>query len=116
MTAGSPIQPFVDALSADWVQALAHDEWFFADLIDNLTSRLSASEAFGSIDALVEVMVGQQDPSVSYYCGSLLINLVRCSNTTELPVGLRTSWEKVENQLSEYADILGQLRSWYRKP
>jgi hypothetical protein len=114
MTTASHIQPFLEALSSNWKQALSQDEWFFAGIIEDVTSQMSASDAFDSIDALVEILAHQNDPTTSYYCGAFLVSLARRSDTSELPVGLRTEWDCVENHLADYLDILGQLRDWYR--
>ena len=114
MTTASHIQPFLDALSSDWKQALSHDEWFFAGIIKDVTSRMSASDAFDSIDTLVEILIHQSDSTINYYCGALLVDLARHSDTSELPVGLRTEWNCVESHLADYLDILSQLRDWYR--
>ncbi|NWK57678.1 hypothetical protein HW115_18820 [Verrucomicrobiaceae bacterium N1E253] len=116
MTASTNIQPFIDALSSDWEQALQHDEWFFSSLIEGTTSELSPHEAFDAIDELVALLISQRDSTLIYYCGVFLISLIRLSDTSEVPVVLRSSWDSVVSILDDSPDILQQLQEWYRRP
>lgn len=116
MTNADHIQPFRAALAGDWQSALARDEWFFSRLQDDIAARLSSSEAFAAIDEVTELLLQQRDPALHYFCGSFLLTLARHSDTTELPSGLYHAWDIVAGRLSDYPDIAGQLRIWYRQP
>jgi hypothetical protein len=115
MTTTEHIQPFRAALASDWQSALERDEWFFSRLEDQIVARLSPSEAFAAIDEVVEILIQQHEPTLTYYCGTFLLRLARHSDTTELPSGLRGAWDTVERLLRDCPDIAGQLRSWYRQ-
>src|ERR1035441_6666497 len=102
MTSTEHIQPFRAALASDWQSALQRDEWFFSRLGEDIATRLSSSEAFATIDEVAELLLQQREPMLRYYCGVFLIRLARLSNTTELPCGLRSAWDTVEQLLREY--------------
>ena len=110
------IQPFRDAIVSDWQSALARDEWFFSRVEDGVATQLSPTEAFAAIDEVVTLMQQQTEPLLQWRCGHFLIALARRSDTTEMPLGLRSTWEAVLGLLREHPDIVGELRSWYRQP
>lgn len=110
------IQPFREAIASDWQSALARDEWFFSRVEDDITTRLSPSEAFAAIDEVAALMQQQTERLLQWRCGYLLIALARRSATTEMPSGLRSTWGAVVGLLQEYPDIVVELRSWYRQP
>jgi hypothetical protein len=107
------IQPFRDALTSDWQAALQRDEWFFAQLVEDGSKRLSPSDAFAALDEVATLLLQQHDPTLRYYCGSFLISLARRSDTTELPPILGQNWDAIMGEVPSIAD---QLRSWYRRP
>ncbi len=110
------IQPFKDALASDWQSALERDEWFFTFLEDDISDRLSPSQAFAAIDEITALIHQQTEPFIQWRCGLFLNTLSRRSNTTEMPPGLQSTWQIVVELLSDFPDIVADLRSWYRRP
>ena len=112
MTRLGLIQPFREALASDWQASLQRDEWFFSRLEEEISTRLTPSEAFVAIDEVAMLIQQQGEPLLQWRCGCFLLTLARRSDTTEVPPGLRSAWESVERQLRDNPEIAGELRSW----
>jgi len=115
MKSTSNIEPLRIALASDWQTAFARDEWFFVRLMDEVVSRLSPADAFAAIDEVVSLLIHESEGTLHYYCGALMLELARRSDTTEMPLGLRNHWEAVGQLVRDYPDVAEQLKLWYRR-
>ena len=99
--------------STGWMLKLQADEWFFARLRARLVETLAPFEAFDAIVGAAELILRESDSYLRSEEGNLLIDLVRRSETTELPAALAANWDAVRARLPKVqAD---ELACWYRK-
>ncbi len=103
----------------NWQSKLQEDEWFFAELIEDLTSNLQSYEAFDLIPEAVDLILQQSDGFLCRECLELLLELSRIADTTEIHPSLDSKWEQVCNHVSQFGDYhkrrVGELKRWYRR-
>ena len=74
-------------VAAEW-RAGSQDEWLFARLQRDVVTSLTPAEAFGSIEAVVEALLGESDSYLFYETLVTIGDLARQSDTTEVSQAL----------------------------
>jgi hypothetical protein len=83
------------------------DEWYLSKIIDSSVAEASASDAFEALNAVIEMMLNENDSDVFYEHVQMASSLARMANTTELPKALASSYK----QLIVRAKELGEAES-----
>ncbi len=84
----------------NWQSKLQEDEWFFAKLIEDLTSNLQSYEAFDLIPEAVDLILQQSDRFLCLEGLELLLELSHIADTTEIHPSLDRKWVQVCNHVS----------------
>lgn len=105
--------------SKDWEEQLGRNEWFFAELREEIVSPLSPPEAFALLSQAALLMLSQDEEYLCIETTELLLSLARKADTTEMPNELSDKWEALISQISRFGDYgrrqAQTLCEWYRK-
>jgi hypothetical protein len=90
-------------------------------LFDDLALQLSPGTAFSLTTHAAELVLCQKNAALALTALGLLLNLVRASDTTEMPPGLQDRWAALEMSVAKHgrdwllAEMWRDLRRWYRR-
>jgi hypothetical protein len=102
-----------------WKHPFQHDEFVTVGLFSDLEEATSPSAAFDLIPAAVAIVLVQTDADLRASAASLLLGLVRRSDTTEMPPALGSKWDEVCALLAggdrHCGYYLEDLQKWYRR-
>jgi hypothetical protein len=103
----------------NWEAELQEDEWYFANLREEVISELQPNEAFILISEAVDLILGQSDELLCRECFQLLLDLVRIANTTELNPDLDVKWDRLSDHVAQFGTAhvnqFLELGRWYRR-
>ncbi len=103
----------------DWNAKLLTDEWYFARLRSSITKGLSSKEAFHLIPQALSLTMLQNDSVLCIETFELLMDLVRISDTTEMPQEIELQWDNLLNHVRSFGNYhrrrIDEITKWYRK-
>lgn len=104
----------------DWEKRINEDEGYFVKFTSKIIDNIQGQSAFEMIDEAVELVLDQSDEFLCLEAFELiLLPLVVASNTTQIPVGLETNWNRLNEHVAAFGDYhkskLRELHRWYHK-
>lgn len=103
----------------NWEEELNKDEWYFSNLRDEILQEITPEEAFNYIPDVVKICLELKDKYLVGEIFEILLDLVKRTNTTEIPSYLEKNWEALINYVSSIGDYnkrkTKELKGWYRK-
>jgi hypothetical protein len=100
--------------TAHWPHHMMHVEGGTIGLFSDLTHDLAPEVVFSLISTATDIAFAQRDAELLECALSLLIDLARASDTTELPGELGRDWVALQRH-AEGQTFWQDLRSWYRR-
>ncbi len=103
-----------------WPHPLMHDECFTLATFGDLTQNISNDRAFSLIPIAVDIALQQSDQKLFLTALSLINDLVRASQTTELPVTLIEKKNNLEERILSFSNnhelqiYWSSIKEWYR--
>lgn len=118
------LRAYFEARLARWPHIYMEEEFWNSGNYDSLTDKLEPHVAFQLIPAATALLLEQTEPLRIANAGWLLIDIVRKSDTTELPPLLDSNWNAVmkllelagDDEARQDAQIAkDSLARWYRR-
>ncbi len=108
---------YLKSAIALWKQTELKDEWYFSNLRDELSNKLSSENAFIGINEIIPILSEEKDSYIFIELIEIIIFLAQKSETTELPLELSHNWGDIAARLKsqdEYAiSKLDELVTYY---
>lgn len=120
------LQSFFQERVAECNTAYRHEEFITVGLFDDLAKRLSSNVAFALIPAAVDIAIALREGSLFDLAMTLVADLARASEITEMPPELDAAWISFEAVVTSWStqEPIGNsdlvlaweaLGSWYRR-
>lgn len=78
-------------LKTTWRNKLLEDEWFFYNFRKMFISKLDSRECMDAIDFVIGIILSEKDNSYVNELIDLLFDLIRKTDTTEIPAELKNN-------------------------
>ena len=104
----------------EWKYWMKHNDHDTAGSFDDLLNKLEPYKAFESIKYIVDLLHMQLDKDLFITCLSLLLDMVKVSNTTEIPDELKNNLKLIEIRVKELNEkdatlLFDGIKEWYRE-
>lgn len=109
-----------DERTLNWEEQLAHDEWFFVGIRNEIIGSVSPAEAFALLPQAVTLVLRDQEyDDRTSTCIQILLALARSSESTEMPHQLSLRWEELMSRICSFGEYeerqAAELSRWYRR-
>jgi len=102
----------------NWEDKINENEWFFEEFVELITKNLTQTDAYNLISDAVKLVLIQSDKYLCYETLLLLFDIIRISDTTEIPQLLNNEWDNLFNHISHFSKghikIFNDIKEWYR--
>lgn len=100
---------FFSELKSTWRNNLSKDEWFFYNFRKEFVSKLDVNECVTAINFIVKLVLSEDDNMYVNELIDLLFDLIRKTDTTEIPAELKNC---VSNLNVRFSQTDYQQKTW----
>jgi predicted nucleic acid-binding protein len=102
----------------NWSRSEMQDEWYFTSFREGLINNMDEQEAYVGIDEIIPLLLDVKNDYVFSEVIEIMMELVRKSNTTEIPPRLRSNWRLISNTAKTHGGYavsrFDELEQFYR--
>jgi hypothetical protein len=110
---GTTLRALFCAVMAKWPHPMRHEEGYTVGAFDDLEQQVGPAKAFALLPEAARLALEQTDSALKESAMSLLLGLVRSSNTTEISDEMRGLLVQLKQQ-STGSSYLREIEKWYR--
>ena len=110
---GTTLRALFCAVTAKWPHPMRHEEGYTVGAFDDLEQQVGSAKAFALLPEAARLTLEQTDSALKEAAMSLLLGLVRSSNTTEISDEMRGLLLRLKRQLTG-SSYLREIEKWYR--
>jgi hypothetical protein len=110
---GTALRALFYETTAAWPHPMRHEEGYTASAFDDLEQQIGSAKAFALLPEAARLALEQTDETLKETAMSLLLGLVRSSDTTQIPDEMGELLVRLRHE-SRGSFYLREIEKWYR--
>ena len=110
---GTALRRLFREVISGWPHPFRHEECYTVGAFDDLEQQIGSEKAFRLVPEAAQIALEQTEAKLRETALTLLSGLVRCSNTTEVPLGLAELFPALKARCGNSSYYL-EIEQWYR--